>query len=56
MGETEMIGLGLGSLAIRAFIDSVVFTDPAITACVSDPETCSGGCSGISARLLSEII
>jgi RimJ/RimL family protein N-acetyltransferase len=37
-----MIGLGLGSRAIRAFIDSVVFIDPAITACVSDPETRNG--------------
>ena len=38
IGETEMLGLGLGPSAIRAFIESVVFTDPAIIACVSDPE------------------
>jgi aminoglycoside 6'-N-acetyltransferase len=39
IGEPDMIGLGIGASAIRAFIDSVVFTDPRITACVSDPET-----------------
>jgi aminoglycoside 6'-N-acetyltransferase len=42
IGETEMIGLGLGSSAIRAFVECVVFTDPAITACISDPETRNG--------------
>jgi hypothetical protein len=39
IGETEMIGLGIGSRALRTFVDSIVFTDPLISACVSDPET-----------------
>ena len=38
IGELELLGLGLGSNVIRAFVDSMVFADPAITACVSDPE------------------
>lgn len=39
IGETTMLGLGIGSAAIRAFVERVVFADAAITACVSDPET-----------------
>lgn len=42
IGQAEMLGLGLGSRAIRAFVDSVVFTDSTITACVTDPETRNG--------------
>lgn len=42
IGEPESLGLGLGSCAIRAFTDSVVFVDPRIKACVSDPETRNG--------------
>jgi aminoglycoside 6'-N-acetyltransferase len=39
IGEAVMLGLGLGPRAIRAFVESVVFGDPAIVACVSDPQT-----------------
>jgi aminoglycoside 6'-N-acetyltransferase len=42
IGETELIGLGLGSRAIRTFTDSVVFADPVMRSCVSDPETRNG--------------
>lgn len=38
IGEAELIGVGVGSRAIRAFVDSIVFADPAITACVTDPD------------------
>ncbi len=38
IGEARMLGLGIGPQAIRAFLDTVVFRDPAIVACVSDPE------------------
>jgi aminoglycoside 6'-N-acetyltransferase len=38
IGEPEMLGLGLGSQAIMAFLETMVFTHPAISACISDPE------------------
>lgn len=39
IGEATALGRGLGSRAIRAFVESVVFAHPQITACISDPET-----------------
>ena len=39
LGEERLLGRGLGPRAIRAFLDEVVFRDPAIVACVTDPET-----------------
>jgi aminoglycoside 6'-N-acetyltransferase len=42
IGDAEMLGIGHGSAAIRTFVERVVFGDPAITACVSDPETRNG--------------
>jgi RimJ/RimL family protein N-acetyltransferase len=39
IGELDLIGRGLGSLVICAFLEQLVFVDPAITGCVSDPET-----------------
>jgi aminoglycoside 6'-N-acetyltransferase len=39
IGETDAIGLGIGSAALRAFVETIVFADPTITACISDPET-----------------
>jgi RimJ/RimL family protein N-acetyltransferase len=39
IGELDLIGRGLGALAIGAFLERVVFVDPAITGCVCDPET-----------------
>jgi RimJ/RimL family protein N-acetyltransferase len=39
IGEPDLIGLGLGPLAIVAFLERVVFADRSISACVSDPET-----------------
>jgi RimJ/RimL family protein N-acetyltransferase len=38
IGEPELLGLGLGPRAIRAFLASIVLADPAIIACISDPE------------------
>lgn len=38
IGDVGMLGLGLGTRALRAFVDRIVFADSAITACVSDPE------------------
>ena len=39
IGEAGMLGRALGARAIRAFVETVVFSDPTIVACVSDPET-----------------
>ena len=39
IGEVTALNLGLGSRAIRAFVESVVFAEAGITACISDPET-----------------
>lgn len=38
IGEPDLLGLGLGPRAICAFVEQVVFTEPSIAACVSDPE------------------
>ncbi|MEO8548593.1 MAG: GNAT family N-acetyltransferase [Kofleriaceae bacterium] len=37
IGEVELLGQGLGSRALRAFVARVILADPAITACVADP-------------------
>jgi aminoglycoside 6'-N-acetyltransferase len=39
IGEAELLGRGLGTQAIRVFLDGFVFEDPTIVACVCDPET-----------------
>lgn len=39
LGEVGMLGLGLGPLAIRAFLVDIVFSDATVVACMSDPET-----------------
>lgn len=38
IGEPGATGQGLGTRALRWFVDHVVFADPAIAACVCDPE------------------
>src|SRR3984957_7897217 len=38
IGELAMTGLGLGPLAIREFLKQVVFSDPHVSAVISDPE------------------
>lgn len=38
IGEPDLLGRGLGPRAIRELLGRIVFADPAITACVSDPE------------------
>lgn len=38
IGDREHVGRGVGSRAIRAFVEQIVFADTAITGCVSDPE------------------
>ena len=38
IGESEYLGRGIGSAAIRRFVRDVVFADPAITAIFCDPE------------------
>lgn len=38
IGEVAALGLGVGTRAIRDFVDTVVFADPQITGCLSDPE------------------
>jgi aminoglycoside 6'-N-acetyltransferase len=38
LGEEELIGKGLGSEVLRAFVRDVVFARPATTACVADPD------------------
>ena len=39
IGELEQIGRGLGPRVLRAFLDSIVFANPDIAACISDPQT-----------------
>lgn len=38
IGEPELLGRGLGPRVLRRFVEGVVFADPAITACICDPE------------------
>lgn len=38
IGEPQMIGLGIGTTAIREFIDRIVFLDPRIRTVIGDPE------------------
>jgi RimJ/RimL family protein N-acetyltransferase len=38
IGEEELIGKGLGSEVLRAFVRDVVFARPATTACIADPD------------------
>jgi aminoglycoside 6'-N-acetyltransferase len=38
LGEEELIGKGLGSEVLRRFVADVVFTEPATTACIADPD------------------
>ena len=38
IGEVEMLGRGIGSAALRLFVERVVFADAAIGACIRDPE------------------
>ena len=38
IGEVEMLGRGIGSAALRLFVERVVFADAAIGACICDPE------------------
>jgi RimJ/RimL family protein N-acetyltransferase len=38
IGEAEMVGRGIGTRAVAAFLRSIVFVDPAIGACAIGPE------------------
>lgn len=38
IGELAMTGLGLGPVTIREFLEQIVFSDPSVTAVVTDPE------------------
>lgn len=38
LGEADYLGRGLGSRSLRAFVADVVFADPTMTACISDPD------------------
>jgi len=38
IGELAMTGLGLGPLAIREFLEQIVFSDPHVSAVITDPE------------------
>jgi aminoglycoside 6'-N-acetyltransferase len=37
IGELAMIGLGLGSIAIHAFVEQIVFSETRISAVIADP-------------------
>jgi aminoglycoside 6'-N-acetyltransferase len=39
IGEVDRIGHGIGPRALRAFLDRIVFTNPAIVACITDVQT-----------------
>jgi hypothetical protein len=38
IGELPMTGLGLGAVAIRGFLDQIVFRDASVSAVIADPE------------------
>jgi len=38
IGEPDLIGRGVGSDALDRFVQDVVFSDPAIHACIADPD------------------
>jgi aminoglycoside 6'-N-acetyltransferase len=38
IGETDLVHRGLGPDIIRRFVDSIVFADPTVEACVVGPE------------------
>ena len=38
IGEFQMTGLGLGPVAIRGFLDQIVFRDARVSAVIADPE------------------
>jgi RimJ/RimL family protein N-acetyltransferase len=38
IGDATLLGRGIGSRALATFVEQIVFADPAITACLSDPE------------------
>ena len=38
IGEPELLGQGIGTRAIRTFVERWVFVDPTITACITDPD------------------
>ena len=38
IGDPDALRRGLGSRALSMFVERIVFADPAITACISDPE------------------
>ena len=38
IGEPELTGRGFGSGALQSFVRDVVFSDPAIHACIADPD------------------
>jgi RimJ/RimL family protein N-acetyltransferase len=38
IGEPELIGRGLGTEVIQAFVREIVFANPEATACVADPD------------------
>jgi hypothetical protein len=42
IGEVTLIGIGIGSTAIRDFILNIVSAEPGITAVVTDPEERNG--------------
>ena len=39
IGELALLGRGLGPRVIRAFVERIVFADPALTACITDPRS-----------------
>lgn len=38
IGEPDLLGQGIGTRAITAFLQRWVFVDPTITACITDPD------------------
>jgi RimJ/RimL family protein N-acetyltransferase len=38
IAEPELVGRGLGTEVLRQFVDDVVFSDPAVHACIADPD------------------
>jgi aminoglycoside 6'-N-acetyltransferase len=38
IGDVELTGQGLGTAALRQFVEEIVFADPATGACIADPD------------------
>ncbi|MFN7973507.1 MAG: GNAT family N-acetyltransferase [Acidobacteriota bacterium] len=50
IGDAELVGRGIGTRLLAGFVDEVVFSDPGIAGCVSDPSRATRAPSAPSRR------